>query len=86
MKAINYTNYGTPDVLHLIEKEQPVPKDNGVLIKVHAVSLNASDNEMVHGKPAYIRMWGLFKPKRNILGSDITGEVIAIGKKVTKFK
>ena len=71
MKAILYQTYGSPDVIQLKEAEKPMPKDNEVLVKVHATSLNASDYEFLTGSPAYIRMWGLFKPKSNILGSDI---------------
>lgn len=86
MKAIVYTKYGPPDVLRLEEVEKPVPGDNEVLVKVHAVSLNASDWEFLSGTPLYIRMWGLFKPRRRILGSDIAGRVEAAGKKVKRFQ
>lgn len=86
MKAIVYEKYGTPAVLHLEEVEKPTPKANEVLIKVRALSLNASDKEFLTGAPGYIRMWGMFKPKYKILGSDIAGVVEAVGKDVTQFK
>ena len=86
MKAIEYTEYGSPDVLKLNEIEKPVPKDNEVLIKVYATSVNASDCEFLKGSPVYTRMWGLFKPRIKILGSDIAGQVEAVGSKVTQFQ
>jgi NADPH:quinone reductase-like Zn-dependent oxidoreductase len=86
MKAIVYIKYGSPEVLELKEVEKPVPKDNEVLIKVQAVSVNASDWEFLRGSPLYTRMWGLFKPKYRILGSDIAGRVEAVGRNVTKFQ
>ena len=86
MKALVYTQYGSPEMLQLQEVEKPIPKADEVLVKVHAVSLNASDVEMLTANPSYVRMWGLFKPKFNILGSDIAGVVEAIGKNVTQFK
>jgi NADPH:quinone reductase-like Zn-dependent oxidoreductase len=85
MKALVYTKYGPPDVLKLTEVEKPTPKDGEVLIKVHAVSINSSDWELLTGKPLYTRIWGLLKPKNNILGSDIAGQVEAVGKNVTRF-
>ena len=86
MKAIIYTKYGSPDVLELKEVAQPIPADHEVLIKVQAVSLNASDVEFLTAHPSYVRMWGPFKPKHKILGSDIAGVVEAVGDKVTLFK
>ncbi len=86
MKAIVYKKYGTIDELQLTEVPKPIPKDKEVLIKVHAVSPNASDVEFVKGKPLYTRMWGLTKPKNTILGSDIAGTVESIGNKVKRFQ
>ena len=86
MKAIVYTKYGHPKVLQLKEIEKPVPKDNEVLVKVYAVSINASDWEILRGKPLYTRMYGLFKPKYNILGSDIAGRVEAGGRNAGRFQ
>jgi NADPH:quinone reductase-like Zn-dependent oxidoreductase len=71
VKAIVYTQYGPPEVLQLKEVEKPTPGDTEVLIKVHATSVNASDWEFLTGMPLYTRMWGLLKPKYQILGSDI---------------
>jgi NADPH:quinone reductase-like Zn-dependent oxidoreductase len=86
MKAIVYTEYGPPDVLQLKEVERPTPKDNEVLIKVHAVSVNASDWECLRGKPLYARFMGPLKPKNKILGSDIAGRVEAVGTNVKQFQ
>jgi len=82
MKAIVRQIYGSPDVLELQEVEKPTPKDDEVLIKVHAVSINSSDYEFLTGTPSYIRMWGFFKPRHKILGSDIAGRVEAVGKNI----
>lgn len=86
MKAVVYEKYGSPDVLELKEVEKPRPKDDEVLVKLHATSLNASDWEFLTATPAYVRSWGLFKPTSKILGSDIAGRVEAVGKNITKFK
>ena len=86
MKAIVYEKYGAPDVLELREVEKSFPKDNEVLIKVHAASVNASDWEFLTGTPLYVRMWGLLKPKHKILGSDIAGRVEAVGRNVKQFQ
>jgi NADPH:quinone reductase-like Zn-dependent oxidoreductase len=86
MKAIVYTEYGLPDVLQLKEVERPTPKDNEVLIKVHAVSVNASDWESLRGRPLYARLGGLRKPRKRILGSDIAGQVEAVGTNVKQFQ
>ncbi|MGV7222627.1 MAG: NAD(P)-dependent alcohol dehydrogenase [Nitrospinales bacterium] len=86
MKAIVYTEYGSPDVLRLTEVEKPTPNDDEVLIRVKAVSLNASDWELMCGKPLYARIFGLLKPRINILGSDVAGRVEGVGKNVTRFK
>jgi NADPH:quinone reductase-like Zn-dependent oxidoreductase len=86
MKAIVYHEYGSPDVLKFEEVEKPTPKDNEVLIKVQAVSVNRSDWEGLIGKPLYARIGGLRKPSNRILGSDIAGTVEAVGKDVKQFK
>jgi len=64
----------------------PAPKDNEVLVKVRAVSLNASDWEMLRGKPLYSRIAGPFRPRHHILGSDIAGQVEAAGRNTTLFQ
>lgn len=86
MKAIVREQYGSADELKLKDIERPKPKKNEVLIKVHAVSINASDVENMKGTPLYIRAWGLFKPKYKILGSDIAGVIEEVGPNVEKFK
>lgn len=86
MKAIIHTKYGQPDVLELKEVEKPSPKDNEVLVKVQAASVNLSDWEGLVGKPLYARMGGLFKPGNPILGSDVAGIVEAVGRNVTLFQ
>jgi len=86
MKAIIYTQYGTPDVLELKEVDKPIPKPDEVLVKVYAVSLNDWDLALLEGDFVNRMINGLRKPKIRILGSDIAGKVEAIGHKVTKFK
>ena len=86
MKAVVYTRYGPPDVLRFTDVEKPAPKDNEVLVKVHAVSLNASDWEALRGKPLYSRITGPFRPRHHILGSDIAGRVEAAGRTATRFQ
>jgi len=86
MKAVVYTRYGPPEVLGLTDVPAPVPKDDQVLVQVHAVSLNASDWEGLRGKPLYSRIGGLFRPRHRILGSDIAGRVEAAGRNATRFR
>jgi len=86
MKAVVYARYGPPDVLRLADVQTPVPKDDQVLVKVQAVSLNASDWEVLRGKPLYSRIGGPFRPRHHILGSDIAGRVEAAGRQVTRFR
>jgi len=86
MKAIVYTKYGTPDVLKLNEVDKPIPKENEVLIKVYAVSINDWDWGLLQGDLINRLLNGLLKPKIKILGSDIAGRIEAIGKNVKKFQ
>jgi NADPH:quinone reductase-like Zn-dependent oxidoreductase len=86
LKAIIYTKYGGPEVLKMQEIERPFPKDDEVLIKVHAVSINDWDWSLLKGDLVNRMLNGLLKPKRKILGSDIAGRVEAIGKNVSRFK
>ena len=87
MKAIVYTEYGAPDVLQLKEIEKPTPKDDEVLIKVYAVSINDWDWGLLQGIPFTNRLlFGLLKPKNQILGSDIAGRIEAVGKNVKQFQ
>ncbi len=86
MKAVVYEEYGSPDVLHLTELEKPVPSDDQILIKIHAVSINGSDREGLTGKPLYSRLGGLRRPEKKILGSDIAGRVESVGKNIIEFE
>ena len=87
MKAVVYTQYGSPDVLQLKEVEKPVPKDNEVLIKVIATTVNRTDCGFRNAEYLAVRLvGGLFKPKKQILGSELAGVVETIGKHVKTFK
>lgn len=88
MKAIVYTQYGTPDVLRLQEVEKPSPKDDDVLVKIHAASVNKSDWLRLTGKPFITRLFtgGPLQPQLNILGSDIAGTVEAVGRNIRSFR
>jgi NADPH:quinone reductase-like Zn-dependent oxidoreductase len=86
MKAIVCTRYGPPEALQLKEVERPNPKDDEVLIKVQAVSLNRSDWEGLTGKPLYARIGGLLRPRHQILGSDIAGRVEQTGRNAMRFQ
>ncbi len=85
MKAIVYTKYGLPDVLRLKEVEKPAPKDNEVLVRVYASSLNAGDFEALRGV-FIVRMGAPLRPMHKILGSDIAGRVEAVGRNVKLFQ
>jgi len=89
MKAIVFTQYGPPDGLELKEVPKPVPKDDELLVRVHASSINSWDWEFLNGTPFINRlMFGLFRPKptKQILGADIAGTVEAVGSRVTRFR
>ena len=86
MKAIKFCEYGPPDVLKLEEIEKPVPKDDELLVKVRAASLNFIDAGLVRGPSVLRLMSGLRKPKFTGFGRDFAGVVEAIGKDVTEFK
>jgi NADPH:quinone reductase-like Zn-dependent oxidoreductase len=88
MKAAVYTEYGGPEVIHIQEVTKPSPKENEVLVKIHACSINDWDWAMLGGFPWVNRMmYGRKKPtKFHILGSDIAGTVEALGPKVKNFK
>src|SRR5215831_3914263 len=86
MKAIRYCEYGPPDVLKIEEIEKPTPKEDELLVRVHAASLNFIDAGLVRG-PAVLRlMSGLRKPKFTGLGQDFAGVVEAVGNNVSEFK
>ena len=89
MKAIVFTQYGPPDGIELKEVPKPAPKDDELLIRVQASSINSWDWEFLNGKPFVNRlMFGLLKPKpgKQILGADIAGTVEAVGRHVTRFR
>lgn len=87
MKAMVYTQYGSPDVLRLADVAKPTPKDDQVLVKVHAAAVNSADDRALRGEPFIARVFfGLFKPKNPILGVDVAGVVEAVGRNVTRFK
>ncbi len=87
MKAIVCTKYGAPDVLKLQEVEKPVTKDNEELVKVHAATATTAGLSGRKGKPFVARFFtGLTKPKKNILGIELAGEIEAVVKDVKLFK
>ena len=85
MKAIVYHKYGSPDVLEVEEIQNPTPRDDEVLVKVHASSVNAWDWDLLKGT-LQGRLGGLLKPRNKILGADIAGTVEALGRNVKQFK
>jgi NADPH:quinone reductase-like Zn-dependent oxidoreductase len=88
MKAIVCPKYGSPDVLQLQEVAKPAPKDDEVLIRIHAASINSRDWRFMRANPFFIRLvpGGLLQPKNKILGADVAGRVEAIGSNVRQFK
>ena len=87
MKAIVYTEYGSPEVLRLEDVEKPTPKAGEVVVKVHAASVNALDWHFMRGTPRLMRLaFGLRRPKLRRLGVDVAGEVDAVGPGVTGLK
>ena len=88
MKAIVYEQYGPPDVLQLKEVEKPTPKENEVLVKVHAASVNYIDYQILRGDSLLLRLTsgGLLKPRYKMLGDDIAGRVEAVGRNVRQFQ
>jgi NADPH:quinone reductase-like Zn-dependent oxidoreductase len=86
MKAVVYTKYGPPEVLQLKEVEKPTPRDDEVLIKVQAASVNRSDWEGLRGTPLYARIGGILRPRHQILGSDIAGRVETAGRNIRRLQ
>ncbi len=86
MKAIVYTQYGSPDVLQVQEVQKPEPKENEILVRVRAASVNRTDCANLRAKPFIMRfMLGLFKPNKRILGTEFAGDVVKTGDGVTSF-
>lgn len=87
MKAAVYSRYGPPEVVQLMEVEQPVPRDNEVLIKVYATTVNRTDSGFRSAEYFISRLFsGLFKPKFKTLGNEFAGVIESTGKEVTSFK
>jgi NADPH:quinone reductase-like Zn-dependent oxidoreductase len=87
VRAVVYDKYGPPDVLRLEEVERPVPKDDEVLVKIHATTVNRTDSALRAAEPFASRfVTGLLRPRRKILGSELAGEVEAVGAAVSEFE
>jgi len=86
MKAVVQDRYGPPEVLELREIDQPTVKDNQVLVKVHATTVNRTDCGFRAGKPFFVRIFtGLIRPKGIVLGNEFAGDVEAVGSGVSSF-
>jgi NADPH:quinone reductase-like Zn-dependent oxidoreductase len=87
MKAIIFSKYGPPDVLQIKEVEKPVPGDDEVLIKVRATTVNRTDSATIRARPFFMRIFtGIFKPKKQIPGTEFAGEIEAVGRSVSSLK
>jgi len=81
-----HTSYGPPEVVRIAEVDKPTPKNNQVLVKVHATTVNRTDSGFRAGKPLIVRLFtGLIRPKVTVLGNEFAGEIEAVGRDVTSF-
>ena len=87
MKAAVHTSYGPPEVVRIVEVDQPTAVGNELLVKVHAATVNRTDCAYRAGKPFFLRfLSGLRRPKATVLGNEFSGEVEAVGSGVTSFE
>jgi len=87
VKAVVYEEYGSPEVAQIKGMEKPVPKDNEILVRIYVTTVTPTDCAFRQAKPFIIRfMNGFVKPKNNILGNILAGEIEAVGKDVSVFK
>jgi NADPH:quinone reductase-like Zn-dependent oxidoreductase len=87
MRAAVHTSYGPPDVVRIAEVDKPTPKDNQVLVKVHATTVNRTDCGFRAGRPFFVRaLTGLPRPRVTVLGTEFAGTVEATGRGVTSFR
>jgi NADPH:quinone reductase-like Zn-dependent oxidoreductase len=87
MKAVVYDRYGPPEVQRIEEVGRPIPNEDEVLVKIHATTVTRSDCGVRAGKPALVRVFfGLRRPKERILGTELSGEIEAVGAAVSEFK
>src|SRR5256886_12905857 len=87
MKAAVRSKYGLPGDLSIKELDIPIPRDDEVLIRVHATTVNRSDCHVLSGRPFLMRLFtGLFKPRSSIIGSDFAGQIEAVGSSIRFFK
>ena len=86
MRAAVHTSYGPPDVVRIAEVDKPTPRNNQLLVKVHATTVNRTDAGFRAGKPRIVRLFtGLIRPKVAVLGNEFAGEIEAVGRDVTSF-
>ncbi len=87
MRAVVYEKYGPPEVLRLEDVERPTPRDDEVLIRIHATTVNRTDCGFRQPRPFFVRFFsGVLRPRKRILGSELAGEIEAVGAAVTEFE